>query len=80
MENLITETDLTTPQVGCDNKDSPYDLGDRLLQEINSVSAYLMITPCDTLDETEPFLMMTTSDRAVGGSENPGVPVVIRWA
>ena len=66
MENLITETDLTTPQVGCDNKDSPYDLGDRLLQEINSVSAYLMITPCDTLDETEPFLMMTTSD----GSSN----------
>ena len=39
MENLITETDLTTPQVGCDNKDSPYDLGDRLLQEINLVSA-----------------------------------------
>ena len=44
VENLITETDLTTPQVGCDNKDSPYDLGDRLLKEINSVSAYLMIT------------------------------------
>ena len=39
VENLITETDLTTPQVGCDNKDSPYDLGDRLLQEINLVSA-----------------------------------------
>ena len=49
VENLITETDLTTPQVGCDNKDSPYDLGDRLLQEINSVSAYLMITLCDIL-------------------------------
>jgi hypothetical protein len=62
VENLISETDLTTPQVGCDNKDSPYDLGDRLLQEINSVSAYLMITPCDTLDEAEPFLMMSTSD------------------
>lgn len=38
VENLITETDLTTPQVICDNKDSPYDLGDRLLKEINSVS------------------------------------------
>ena len=63
VENLITETDLTTPQVGCDNKDSPYDLGDRLLQEINSVSAYLMpITPCHTLDEAQPFLMMSTSD------------------
>lgn len=41
VENLITETDLTTPQVICDNKDSPYDLGDRLLKEINSVSILL---------------------------------------
>lgn len=37
VENLIIDTDLMTPQVGCDNKDAPYDLGDRLLKEINSV-------------------------------------------
>ena len=38
VENLIQETDLQTPQVGCDNKEVPYDMGDRLLQEINKVS------------------------------------------
>ena len=38
MENLIEETDLKTPQVGCDNKEAPYDMGDRLLEEINDVS------------------------------------------
>ena len=38
VENLIQETDLKTPQVGCDNKEVPYDMGDRLLQEINKVS------------------------------------------
>ena len=38
VENLIQETDLKTPQVGCDNKEVPYDMGNRLLQEINKVS------------------------------------------
>ena len=38
VEKLISDTDLTTPQVSCDNKDSPYLLGEPLLKEINSVS------------------------------------------
>jgi hypothetical protein len=38
VEKLINETDLKTPQVGCDNKDDPYEMGEQLLEEINSVS------------------------------------------
>ena len=37
VESLILETDLNTPQVDCDNKESPYDMGDLLLQQINEV-------------------------------------------
>lgn len=37
VENLINGTDLTNPKVSCDNRESPYELGVRLLKEINAV-------------------------------------------
>ena len=52
VENLIQETDLQTPQVGCDNKEVPYDMGDRLLQEINKVSC------CSSLFRNKRFVLL----------------------
>ena len=57
VENLIQETDLKTPQVGCDNKEVPYDMGNRLLQEINKVSCsgadYIIIKKWEILFQQE---------------------------
>ena len=38
VEQLFEETDLTTPQVTCDDKETPYPVGDSLLKKINEVS------------------------------------------
>jgi hypothetical protein len=41
VENLIEETDLTTPQVTCSDKETPYPVGDSLLKKINEVSLFI---------------------------------------
>ena len=38
LENFFQEKDLTNPQVSCDDTDNPYDLGEDIFREIDSVS------------------------------------------
>ena len=38
VENLCEETDLTTPQVSCDDKETTYTIGENLIEKINEVS------------------------------------------
>jgi len=38
---LFEETDLTNPQVSCDDKEASYPIGDSLLNKIDEVSPIL---------------------------------------
>ena len=40
VESLFEETDLPTPQVSCDDKETTYSVGETLVNKINEVNIY----------------------------------------